>query len=75
MQEGRGRETWSSMRYGSMRIPEGSREQFSNSNRINELIEVMRCRNPSHEMTSGTGRHFGSAFSSDQINTNMARPP
>ncbi|KAK3744150.1 hypothetical protein RRG08_064177 [Elysia crispata] len=27
---------------------------------------IMPCRNPSHGMRSGTWRHFGSAFSSDQ---------
>ena len=49
-----------------MKIPEGSRRQFSNPNRDNALIGVMPCRYLSHGMTSGTWRHFGSASSSDQ---------
>ena len=65
-QKGKRKETWSSMRYGSMKIPEGFRKQSSNLNRDNGLIGIMPCRNPSHGMRSGTWRHFGSAFSSDQ---------
>ena len=63
---GKRKETWSLMRYGSMKIPEGFRKQSSNLNRDNGLIGIMPCRNPSHGMRSGTWRHFGSAFSSDQ---------
>ena len=44
----------------------GFRKQSSNLNRDNGLIGIMPCRNPSHGMRSGTWRHFGSAFSSDQ---------
>ena len=54
------------MRYGSMKIPEGSRKQSSSRNRVNVLIGIMPCSNTSHEMKSGTWRHFGSVFSSDQ---------
>ena len=54
------------MRCGSMKIPEGFRKQSSNLNRDNGLIGIMPCRNPSYGMRSGTWRHFGSAFSSDQ---------
>ena len=45
-----------------MKIPEGSRRQSSNRSRNNGLIGI----NPSHTMTFGTWRHFGSAFISDQ---------
>ena len=54
------------MRYGSMKISEEFRKQSSNLNRDNALTGIMPCRNPSHGMRSGTWRHFGSAFSSDQ---------
>ena len=36
------------------------------SRRHKGLIGIMPCRNRSHGMRSGTWRHFGSAFSSDQ---------
>ncbi|KAK3773608.1 hypothetical protein RRG08_022317 [Elysia crispata] len=52
-----------------IRINEDSRrlrKQSSNLNRNNGPIGIMPCRNPSHRMRSGTWRHFGSAFSSDQ---------
>ena len=64
--EGKRKETWSSTRYGSIKIPKGSRKQYSNLNRDNGLIGIMPCRNPSHGTRSDTWRHFGSAFSSDQ---------
>ena len=54
------------MRYSSVKIPEGFRKQSSNHNRDNELTGIMQCTNPSHGMRSGTWRHFGSAFSSNQ---------
>ena len=54
------------MTYGSMKIPEGFRKQSSNLNSDNGLNGIMLCRNPSHGMASGTWRHCGSAFSSDQ---------
>ena len=47
-------------------IPEGFRKQSSNLNRDNGLTGVMPCRYSSHGMRSGTWRHFGSAFLSDQ---------
>ena len=46
-----------------IRLNEGFRKQSSNLNRDNGL---MPCKYPSHGMRSGTWRHFGSAFSSDQ---------
>ena len=49
-----------------MEIPERFRKQSSNLNRDNGLIGIMPCRNPSYEMRSGTWRHLGSVFSSDQ---------
>ena len=42
-QKGKRKETWSSIRYGSMKIPEGSRKQSSNLNRDNGLIGIMPC--------------------------------
>ena len=66
MQKGKRKETWSSMRYGSMKIPEGFRKQSSNFNRDNGLIGIMPCRNLLQGMIFGICRHFGSAFSSDQ---------
>ena len=65
-QKGRRKEIWSLVRYGSIKISEGFRKQSSNLNRDSGLIGIMPCRNPSHGMRSGTWRHFGSAFSSDQ---------
>ena len=44
-QKGKGKETWSSMRYGSMKIPEGFRKQSTNLNRDNGLTGIMLCRN------------------------------
>ncbi|KAK3740959.1 hypothetical protein RRG08_005651 [Elysia crispata] len=58
-----------------MKIPEGFRKQSSNHNRDNRLTGIMLCSNLSHGMKSGTWRHFGSAFSSDQspANVNLVR--
>ena len=65
-QKGKRKETWSSMRYSSMRMPEGFRKQSSNHNRDNGLTAIISYKNPSHGTRSDTWRYFGSAFSSDQ---------
>ena len=57
------RKTWSSIRYGSMRIPERSRKQLRNRT-TDGLFGIMPCRKPIRSLTSGTWRHFGLAFSS-----------
>ena len=61
-QKGKRKETWSSMRYGAMKIPEGFRKQSTNLNSDNGITGIMPCRNPSHGMRSGIWRHFRLAF-------------
>ena len=49
-QKGKRKESWSSLRYTSMKIPEGFRKKSSNHNRDNGLTEIMPCRSHSQGM-------------------------